>query len=266
MPLWKRVRGDRAIDAAARQVIGATQQQHDALLTQVRAELKQHQLESIETSQEIGAELAAIKSLAHEWESHPSRNKRINRQIRRALSEAGLTSGRVLEIGARKRPRLDVFPIPDWEYSVMDIADVTADVPVVIGDITSCPEIPDGSFDVGVSVDVFEHINRPWLAASEISRILRPGGISYTSTLFSWRYHPVPIDYWRYTPACLEFLFDDLDCLTATFDTVERRRDTRGKGRHDAIAVDALGGWRENWRVNHVGRKPLGPDQHFGVG
>src|SRR5690606_1930547 len=136
----------------------------------------------------------------------PKRNARINQHIRSALANAGITSGNVLEIGARKRPRLDVFPSPDWEYSVMDIADTTAEVPVVIGDITACPEIPDESFDVVVSVDVFEHINRPWLAASEIARILRPGGISYTSTLFSWRYHPVPIDYWRYTPDCLEFL------------------------------------------------------------
>jgi SAM-dependent methyltransferase len=260
MSIWKRVRGDRAIDAAARQVIGATQRQHDSLLAEIRAELEQHQIDSMKASQEIGVEFASIKSLEHEWESHPSRNKRINRRIRRALSDADLTSGRVLEIGARKRPRLDVFPSPDWDYSVMDIADVTADVPVVIGDITSCPEIPDESFDVVVSVDVFEHINRPWLAASEIARILRPGGISFTSTLFSWRYHPVPIDYWRYTPDCLEFLFDDLDCVEASFDTVERRRDTRGKGRHDAVPVDALGGWRENWRVTHVGRKPARPD------
>jgi SAM-dependent methyltransferase len=35
---------------------------------------------------------------------------------------------------------------------------------------------PDGSFDAVVSFDVLEHCDDPWLAVSEIARVLRPGG------------------------------------------------------------------------------------------
>lgn len=213
--------------------------------------------EAIEPAGGTAAELfAEIRTLTNAWRRAPVRNERINAHIRRVVGTAGIERGRVLEIGAREHPRLDVFPAPAWDYSVMDIDDCTPEVPVVIGDITSCPEIPAGSYDVVISVDVFEHVTRPWLAASEIVRILKPGGISYTSTLFAWRYHPVPIDYWRFTPDCLEFLFGGLDCIEAGFDATERRRDIRGRGRLDQVPIDALGGWRENWRVMHVGRKP----------
>ena len=203
--------------------------------------------------------LDAIDQLATDHERRPKRNARINGHLRRHLERAGIHGGRVLEIGARDHPRTHMFSAPDWHYSVMDIEEVGV-IPeglnLVIADITSCPEIPSGSFDAIVSVDVFEHVNRPWLPAAEISRLLRPGGLSYTSTLFPWRYHPVPIDYWRFTPACLEFLFDDLITVEAHFDTAERRRDSRGRGKNDQVEIDALGGFRENWRVVHVGVKP----------
>ena len=78
------------------------------------------------------------------------------------------------------------------------------------------------------SSDVFEHIDRPWLAAQEIARILRPGGIAITHTLFSWRNHPCPIDYWRYSAECLEFLFGDLTCLEKGYDLSQRRDDQPG--------------------------------------
>lgn len=205
------------------------------------------------------ARLAQIDELGQEWTQHARRNERINSHIRRSLTLTDIHQGRTLEIGAREHPRRDVFGSDEWDYCILDIEDFESDDPsieYVIGDITNCPNIPDNSYDVVISVDVFEHVNRPWLAASEISRILRPGGLSYTSTLFAWRFHPVPIDYWRFTPDCLQFLFSELDTIECDFDTVERRRDVRGRGKRDRVPVDALGGFRENWRVYHVGRKP----------
>jgi len=40
-------------------------------------------------------------------------------------------------------------------------------------------ELPDNSVDVGVSIDVFEHIAAVDKAAAELNRVLKPGGIAY---------------------------------------------------------------------------------------
>lgn len=199
------------------------------------------------------AALAAITELTDRWKKSPARLERIDELIRRSCQKAELTGGEALEIGGRDNPRRPLLEGLGFSYAALDLEERDGGL---VGDITDCPHIPDGSFDLIFSNDVFEHINRPWKAAGEITRLLRPGGVVITSTLFSWRYHPCPIDYWRYTPDCLEFLFEDLETIEADWDLTERRRDIDGKGRAGALERDALGGWRENWRVYHVGRKP----------
>jgi SAM-dependent methyltransferase len=195
-------------------------------------------------------ELARLRRLESAWTNGPVRDERINEHLATMLRRAGIDGGRVLEIGGREYPRSRVFDPASFEYQNLDIEPGEN---TVVGDITACPEIATGSYDVVLSVDVFEHLDRPWLAAAEISRILAPGGLSYTSTLFSWRYHPCPIDFWRYTPDALEFLFADLVTIDRGFDLTERRRDIRKKSKGDPMRIDALGGWRENVRVFHAG-------------
>jgi SAM-dependent methyltransferase len=117
--------------------------------------------------------------------------------------------------------------------------------------------IRDARFDVVFSSDVFEHIDRPWLAAQEITRILKPDGIAIIHTLWSWRNHPCPIDYWRFSPECLSFLFADLTVLERGYDLSQRRMDHSGswKSGNDSVPIDELGGWREHWSVYLVARK-----------
>lgn len=163
-------------------------------------------------------------------------------------------SGDVLEIYAEAPGpgTAALFGAPRFRLRSIDIGDV---------DLTDCGDVlADASFDVVVSSDVFEHLERPWLAAAEIGRILRPGGLAITHTLFSWRSHPRPIDYWRFSAECLEFLFADLDCLETGYDLSERRLDQPGywpSGR-DSVPVDQLGGWREHWGVYCVARRGPG--------
>ena len=170
-------------------------------------------------------------------------------------------SGDVLEIGGHRLSKcaIDLFAEPRFRYHDLNL--VASDIPnTIIADITGCADvIPDASFDVVFSSDVFEHIDRPWLAASEIARILRPGGIAITHTLFSWRNHPCPIDYWRYSAECLEFLFADLTCLEKGYDLSQRRVDEPGfwAGGEDSVPVDHLGGWREHWSVYCVTAKGI---------
>ncbi len=169
--------------------------------------------------------------------------------------------GDVLEIGGHKLSNcaIGLFEEPRFRYHDLNL--VASDIPnTIIADITDCAEvIPDSSFDVVFSSDVFEHIDRPWLAAQEIARILRPGGIAITHTLFSWRNHPCPIDYWRYSAECLEFLFADLTCLEKGYDLSERRRDQPGfwPSGADSVPLDHLGGWREHWSVYCVSGKGI---------
>ena len=166
--------------------------------------------------------------------------------------------GKVLEIGAYKdeQSARQVFTAPRFEYSNLDISD--SNVPsTIVGDITDCKNIEKESFDVVFCSDVFEHINRPWLAAKEISRILKPNGYALIFTVWSWRYHPLPIDYWRFSPECLKFLFSEMECIEADFDMSSRRDDIRGfwPDKRDYVPIDELGGWRENWGVYFIGRK-----------
>ena len=178
------------------------------------------------------------------------------------VDHIGLT-GRVLEIGGHRlsSSAVDLFPASRFSYSGLDRE--PSDVPnTIVADITDCRDaVPDESFDLVLSSDVFEHLERPWLAAAEIARILKPGGLAITHTLFSWRSHPRPIDYWRFSKECLEFLFAELDCLETGYDLSERRQDRPGTWPDggDSVPVDELGGWREHWSVYHVGRKGSGP-------
>lgn len=146
---------------------------------------------------------------------------------------------------------------PELEYYNLDIKD-NPDLPTIVGDITQeNTSLESESFDLIVSHQTFEHINQPWLAAQEIVRLLKPGGFCYISTVWSWRYHPVPIDYWRFSPDCLTFLFKDLEKLDVNFNLYHRRADMRGLWPNciDGVPIDELGGWRENWLVYYFGKK-----------
>jgi len=194
---------------------------------------------------------AAMEAAQDRHLEQPKRHFRIGDLIEAFFTEQKLTSGRVLEIGGRDNPYRERFS--NYDYLNLDLSETGPGV--LLGDITGCPQIEDASFDAIISVDVFEHINRPWLATKEIGRLLKPGGLTYHSTLFSWRYHPCPIDYWRFTPDALRFLFEDLEHVDSGFDDLERRRDIFGKG-GNKLTPDAFGGWRENWRVFYAGKKP----------
>jgi len=183
----------------------------------------------------------------------PSRRRRGANHILHHLKQQGITKGKVLEIGAFKRPCMSPFPPEKFEFNILELGDRTRhDIPILKGDITNCPQLADNSYDVVMSHDVFEHIDKPWLAASEIQRILKPGGMSYTQTLFSWKLHKVPVDYWRFTPDCLDMLFSDLERVESGFDIMERRNMKPAR----TIPEDDYGkGWLESWRVFHVGIK-----------
>ena len=193
-----------------------------------------------------------LAKLSRQYEDAVPRRMRFVNIVQNALEQHGLANGMMLEIGAREQGFEAEFR--NFTYRNLDIRG-DENERTLIGDITNCPELRDAQFDLIISHDVFEHIAKPWDAGKEITRLLKPGGITVHTTLFSWRYHPCPIDYWRFTPEGLAALFPDLDRVHAGFDLTERRRDLRGRGRF-SVKPDFLGGFRENIRVNYAGQKP----------
>jgi len=183
------------------------------------------------------------------------------------LEKYNIKSGKMLQIGGtardtktgefRKHREHHPFFFK-LEYYSLDL-EYDGSKNTIVGDITNCPQISDNSYDFVFSSDTFEHIKEPWKAAKEMKRILKPGGICFIYTSFSWRYHAIPIDYWRFTPQCLVFLFEGLECLEANCDDRNRRQDHRGGDQqekyYDGVPLDNMGGFRENWRVYYVGHK-----------
>lgn len=63
------------------------------------------------------------------------------------------------------------------------------------------------SFDAVICCSTFEHIARPWIAAEEIAKVLRPGGLVYVQTHQTYPLHDSPEDFWRFSARGLEMLF-----------------------------------------------------------
>ncbi len=84
--------------------------------------------------------------------------------------------------------------------------------PDLIDDITASA-FTDARFDAVMVAEVLEHVGNPFLAASEIERILKPGGLLIASTPFIYPIHDRPHDYWRFTRFGLAKLFQQFDAV-----------------------------------------------------
>jgi len=118
-------------------------------------------------------------------------------------------------------------------------------LPDIYGDGHAIP-IKDNSFDIILSQAVFEHLYDPKKAASEIERILKPGGFVYVESAFMQPLHAVPYHFFNTTPWGLEKLFESLDrdeveshgTLTQTLQWIYSMCDIEGRG--GKAKLDAL--------------------------
>lgn len=133
--------------------------------------------------------------------------------------EAGDQPGfRILEIGAREvtgayglRHRLRHAEYVGFDYYAGGNVDVT-------GDAHQLSRLVDGRFDVVYSTAVFEHLAMPWVVAEEIARVLKPGGLVFIETHFSYSSHERPWHFFQFSDMGLRALFSPalrFECVEA---------------------------------------------------
>lgn len=114
---------------------------------------------------------------------------------------AHLTPGSLLvDLGCGDMPYKDRVEALGVTYASADI-DSGGDL-VIAAD--GKVELPTGSVDAVLSVQVLEHVGDLDAYCSEIRRLLGPTGTLFLSTHGTWLYHPHPTDYWRWTRSGLE--------------------------------------------------------------
>jgi hypothetical protein len=126
---------------------------------------------------------------------------------------AEMASPEVMELGTKQqhdRPtshRLELQEyIPALRHVGVDL-EPGIDVDVVADVHNISKHFRAGRFDGFVAAAVFEHLQIPWLAAIELNKVTRLGGIGYVQTHQSFPLHYYPSDYWRFSLEGLAVLF-----------------------------------------------------------
>ncbi len=122
-----------------------------------------------------------------------------------------LPSPRVLELGAKRSVPGRSTMHRDWvphaaEFLGTDIEE-GADVDIVADAHRLSDVVGEECFDVILSCSTFEHLKYPTLAAHEVMKALKIGGLLYVQTHQSFPLHGYPFDYFRFSREALESLF-----------------------------------------------------------
>lgn len=137
------------------------------------------------------------------------------------LYEIGNKPGmRVLEIGSREvtgqsnaRKEFSKAKYVGFDYYPGDNVDVVGDVHKLSSYFKD-----DEKFDIVYSSACFEHFAMPWVAAVEIAKVLKVGGIVFVETHFSHSSHERPWHFFQFSDMALRVLFSEslgFECVEA---------------------------------------------------
>ena len=105
--------------------------------------------------------------------------------------------------GDRKYPDERVL---SFEYMPFELPDIYGD--------GHCLPFADDTFDAVFSQAVMEHMRDPYLAAKEISRITKPGGLIYVESAFMQPLHGVPYHFFNTTIWGIQSMFNEVNVDT----------------------------------------------------
>lgn len=124
------------------------------------------------------------------------------------------SSASVLEIGTKQAKEgfsthsQNYFPNVARKNYIM--ADVFSGPDVdIIANLHALPAEWSEKFDCFVANAVFEHLERPWVAAKEVARVLKIGGGCYVATHQTFPLHGYPSDFFRFSTEALALIFED---------------------------------------------------------
>lgn len=127
---------------------------------------------------------------------------------------------RILEIGSREvtgtsvdRQKFDKATYVGFDYYAGNNVDVVGDVHKLSSYFKD-----DEKFDIVYTSACFEHFAMPWVAAQEIAKVLKVGGIVLVETHFSFSSHERPWHFFQFSDMALRTLFNrklGFECLDA---------------------------------------------------
>lgn len=124
--------------------------------------------------------------------------------------------GPVLEVGSRDygstpnlRPLFEGEDYVGIDMSEGKSVDMVLDMTRPFEEISA--ELGNRQFGTIICLSVMEHVDKPFLMAENLSRLLKPGGKLCVSVPFHWKFHGYPSDYWRFTHEGVKKLFAGLD-------------------------------------------------------
>jgi len=129
-------------------------------------------------------------------------NKKITRDRLKRFLSANSSQGKTLDVGCGDSYYRQFFP----NRVSVDLDPRRS--PDIVADIHRLP-FSDEEFDVILCTEVLEHVKNPFLAVSEMKRVLKKGGKILLTTRFIFPIHDAPVDFFRYTSFGLAELFKD---------------------------------------------------------
>jgi len=126
------------------------------------------------------------------------------RNMRRFFDNYLTEGANILDVGSKKYGDHSTYrdvlpPVRGVKYMGLDIED-GENVDITVSDIYHWSEIPDGTYDVVISGQTFEHASFFWMTFQEMVRVTKLRGKICVIAPSKGGIHRYPVDCWRFYP------------------------------------------------------------------